>query len=93
MQNFDDIVFYVFYKVFISLLHLHAEIVNLSTKNDALYSQITGNIKYFPYFQNCLGTLDGIYILAYVSAAKSAIYWNWKRILLQNVLKVYIIDI
>lgn len=73
-QHSDNTVFYMFYEVFILLLHFHLQIVNLPTKDNALYPQITDNIKDFPYFQDCLGALNGIHISAHISAIDSVAY-------------------
>lgn len=49
-QYFGNTIFYIFHKVFSSLLYLYAETVNLLIKDDVLYPQIANNIKYFSYF-------------------------------------------
>lgn len=74
------------------MLHLHAEIVNLPTKDDALHPRIADDTKYFPYFQHCLGALDGTHIPAHVPAAEGAAYRNRKGVLSQNVLGVCTMD-
>lgn len=75
-QHFGDTISHMFHEVCTLLLHLHVETVNLSTKDDVLYPQIVDNTKYFPYFQNCLSLLDGIYIAAYILAINGAAYQN-----------------
>lgn len=75
----------MFHEVFILLLHLHLQTVNLSTKDDVLHPRIANNTKYFPYFQDCLGALDNTYIPAHVPVVNSAAYQNWKRTLSQTV--------
>lgn len=42
-QHSDNTVSHIFHKVLGSLLHLHAETVNLPTKDDALYPRIAEN--------------------------------------------------
>lgn len=56
-QHSSDTISRVFYKIFISLLYLYTEIVNPPIKDDALYAQITDNIKYISYFQHYLDVL------------------------------------
>ena len=73
-QHFGDTVSHVFYEVFISLLYLHTETVNLPTKDNALYPQIADNTKYFLYFQDCLGALDGTHIPAHIPAVDGVVY-------------------
>ena len=51
-------------------------------------SQIVNNPKYFPYFKDCLGALDGTHIHATVPAAEQAPFRNRKGNLSQNVLAV-----
>lgn len=58
-QHSSYTVSHVFHEVLSSLLHLHAETINPPTKDDALHPRIANDTKYFPYFQNCLGALDG----------------------------------
>ena len=73
-QYSSAIISQVFHKISTSLLYLHAETVNLFTKDDALHLQIIDNIKYFSYFQNCLSILDSTYILAHIPAINSIAY-------------------
>ena len=51
-------------------------------------SRITDNSKYTPYFDNCLGALDRIYIAVYIPISQQARYRNRKGALSQNVLAV-----
>lgn len=73
-QYFSNIVSYIFYQILILLLYLYAKIVNLPTKDNVLHPQIIDNIKYFPYFLDCLSVLDSTYIPAHVLAINSAAY-------------------
>lgn len=74
-------------------MHLHAKIVNLPTKNHALYQRIAEDKKYFPYFQDCLGVLDDTHIPTHILSINGAAYQNRKDILLQNVLRVCTMDL
>ncbi len=84
---------HVFHEVLSFLLHLHVEIVNLPTKNDAIHPRIAEDSKYFPYFQDCLGELDGTNIPAHVPSINGAAYRNRKGVLSQNVLGVCTMDL
>lgn len=74
-------------------MHLHAEIVNLPTKDHALHQRIAEDKKYFPYFQDCLGVLDGTHIPAHIPSINGAAYRNRKGVLSQNVLRVCTMDL
>lgn len=74
-------------------MHLHAEIVNLPTKDHALHQRIAEDKKYFPYFQGCLGVLDGTHIPAHIPSINGAAYRNRKVVLSQNVLRVCTMDL
>lgn len=56
------------------LIYLHAEIINFPNKNNTLHLCIAENNKYFPYFQDCLGALDDIYISAHIPSINGAAY-------------------
>lgn len=73
---------YVFHKVLNFLINSHIKIVNLSTKDDALYLCIVENDKYFFYFQDYLGILNDIYIPVYISFINRVAYQNRKSMLL-----------
>ena len=92
-QHSGDTVSHVFHEVLSSLLYLHAETVNLPTKDDVLHPRIADDTKYFPYFQDCLSALDGTHISAHVLAADGAAYRNRKGVLSQNALGVCTMDI
>lgn len=49
--------------------------------------------KYFPFFQDCLGALDGTNIPAHVPFINGATYQNRKGVLSQNVLEVCKMDL
>ena len=87
-QYSGDTVSHIFHEVLNSLIPLHAEIVNLPTKDDVLHPRIGEDTKYFPYFRNCLGALDGTHIPTHVPSLMGAAYRNHKGILSQNVLGV-----
>jgi DDE superfamily endonuclease len=53
-----------------------------------LAARIADSPKYTPYFDDCLGALDGTHIAAYVPTSQQARYRNRKGTLSQNVLAV-----
>lgn len=53
-QHSGNTVSHIFHEVLNSLMHLHAKIVNLPTKDDVLHPRIAEDNKYFLYFQDCL---------------------------------------
>lgn len=92
-QYSEGTVSHIFHEVLSFLLHLHTEIINLPTKDDAIHPRIAEDSKYFPYFQDCLGELDGTHIPTHVSSINGAAYRNRKDVLSQNVLGVCTMDL
>jgi hypothetical protein len=76
-----------------ALLILYSRVVHLPTSTTPPSSRITDNPKYTPYFDDCLGALDGTHILAHVPAIEQARYRNRKGTLSQNVLAVCNFDL
>lgn len=77
-QHSGDTVSHVFHEVLEVLMILHQKIVLLPNSDTPLADRIAKNSKYFPYSENCIGALDGIYIPAHVPAAEAAPYRNRK---------------
>jgi hypothetical protein len=69
-------------------LRLYPHVVSLPTIDTPSPSRITDNPKYTPYFDDCIGALDGTHIAVYVSTTEQARYRNRKGTLSQNVLAV-----
>ena len=69
-------------------MRLYLHIVSLLTINTPSPSRITDNPKYTPYFDDCIGALDGTHIAVYVLTTEQARYRNRKGTLSQNVLAV-----
>lgn len=53
-----------------------------------MLKEILKSTKRWPYFANCIGALDGLYVFAYVPADKQIPYRNWYGDITQNVLVV-----
>jgi hypothetical protein len=77
-----------FHEVIDALLVLYKSNVMLPTPDKPTSTRITENYKYVPYFKDCLGVLDGIYIEMQVPIDLQPRYRNRKGILLQNILAV-----
>lgn len=58
------------------------------TMDTPLHTRIADNLKYFPFFEDCLGALDGTHIHAIVGAELQGPFRNRKKTITQNVLGV-----
>lgn len=87
-QHSGDTVSRCFQQVLRASLSLHAEWVKLPVMPHILSDYITLNPKFKPYFNDCLGALDGIYVPAHISSEDCRPYRNRNRCLSQNVLAV-----
>ena len=65
-------------------LHLYREFVCQPASVTPLY--ILGNPKFYPYFENCIGAIDGSHIDAFVKEEEAFRFRNRKGTLTQNVL-------
>ena len=54
--------------------------------------RISSSNSFSPYFDGCIGALDGTHIPVHVSEARHAVFWNWKGEISQNVLAVCTMD-
>jgi hypothetical protein len=75
------------------MLILYPAFVNLPNINTPLASRIADNSKFFPYFKDCLGALDGTHIAVHIPLQDHARYRNRKGFLSQNVLAVCDFDL
>ena len=75
-QYFGDIVLRVFHEVLVTLMIFHQKIVLLPLADTPLADQIAKDSKYFLYFENCIGVLDGIHIPVYVPTTQTTPYHN-----------------
>ena len=65
---------------------IYGAYVKLPTQNTRLHESILHNERYFPYFQDCIGAIDGTHIPAFVPEDRRAPFHNRKGQLSQNVL-------
>jgi DDE superfamily endonuclease len=75
------------------MLKLHIDQVKLPTKDRPLDTRIAGDDKYFPFFRDCIGAIDGTHIEVYVDTAQVPAFRNRKGTLSQNVLGVCTFDL
>ncbi|POW18077.1 hypothetical protein PSHT_06162 [Puccinia striiformis] len=78
-------------KVFRHVLELLVQLAPkffIQPSHETIPHQIQSNPKFSPFFDKCLGALDGVHIPASVPAHKTAPYRNRKGFLSQNVLGV-----
>jgi hypothetical protein len=73
------------------MLKLHVEFVRLPVVR--IPEKIRRNPKFFPYFKNCVGALDGSHIPAHVREAAAAPFRNQKGAISQNVLGACTFDL
>ena len=59
-----------------------------ATADDPTPDQILSSYKYMPYFNDCIGALDGTHIPAFIPVADQKPFRNRKKVLTQNVLAV-----
>jgi hypothetical protein len=64
-----------FRRVLFSILKLYQKAIQLPNPRQ-VSPVINGNPKYFPYFQDCLGALDGCHIAALIASEKHETYRN-----------------
>ncbi|KAF3793531.1 hypothetical protein EJ110_NYTH09430 [Nymphaea thermarum] len=60
--------------------------------NDEMPAHIPHSKRFFPYFENCLGAIDGTHIPAWVPASDQARFRNRKGFVSQNVMAVVGLD-
>jgi hypothetical protein len=78
----------VLHDVASSLLHCREGMFPKPTAGDALSARIANDSKYFPFFEHCIGALDGTHISAVVSPDMHGVFRNRKQVISQNVLGV-----
>jgi hypothetical protein len=64
----------VFHQVLRALLKLHIDQVKLPADDRPLDERIAGDDKYYPFFQDCIGAIDGTHIKVFVEAKHAAAF-------------------
>jgi hypothetical protein len=74
----------VFHEVLDSVLQLYPDLVKLASNeiSDTIY----GNDYRWPFFQDCIGALDGSHFLLHVPSSERTRFRNWHADISQNVL-------
>lgn len=86
-QHSGDTISKIMHQVANQMLILQQEYVVMN-EEPSIPSKIINSPKYYPYFQDCIGALDGTHIPAVVPKSRVAPYRNRKGFLSQNVLAV-----
>jgi DDE superfamily endonuclease len=84
-QHSGETVYRHFHSVLDALTALVPQYIQ-SPPNDEIPEKITSDPKFYPYFENCLGAVDGTHIAVKVLAEEAAAYRNRKGFLSQNVM-------
>ena len=84
-QHSGETVSRYFHAVLQALNELVPDYIKLPDENQ-LPTAIASNSKFYPFFKNCIGALDGTHIAAKVPADQAAAFRNRKGFLSQNVL-------
>ena len=92
-QHSGSTVSHCFQKVLKACLYLHIKYVKLPSLPHRLATRISEDRKYTPYFDDCLGALDGTHIPMHILEHECRPYRNRKGWLLQNVLAACDFDI
>jgi hypothetical protein len=74
------------------MLHLHRAYVRLPSSSTPISLRISESSKYTPFFDDCIGALDGTHHTMYVPEAEHSTYRNRKGTLSQNVLAACSLD-
>ena len=77
-----------FHEVVNALLVLYKSNCKLPLENTPISTRISDNFKYTPYFDDCLGALDGTHIEMHIPIELQPWYRNRKGTLSQNVLAI-----
>jgi hypothetical protein len=68
-----------------ALVILHFQTIRQPASTDPVPDEIQQNTKFWPYFKDCIGAIDGTHIHAYIPTAEQATWRNRKGFISQNV--------
>jgi DDE superfamily endonuclease len=68
-----------------ALVLLYFQTVRQPTSTDPIPDEIQQNTKFWPYFKDCIGAIDGTHIYIYIPTAEQAAWRNRKGFISQNV--------
>jgi hypothetical protein len=86
-QHSGETVSRIIHEVSESILFIQADYINLAP-NPTVSASIQNNRKFYPYFRDCIGALDGTHIPAIVAIDIDKPFRNRKGFISQNVLAV-----
>jgi hypothetical protein len=75
-----------FHEVLDALLIMYPSFVHLPDLTTPLAGRISDDRRFFPFFKDCIGAIDGTHITASVPTEEHSRYRNRKGFLSQNVL-------
>jgi hypothetical protein len=87
-QDSDSTVSIIIHQVSRSILTCRSLIFQPVQANSPIPVQISQNPKFFPFFKDCVGALDGSHIPAVVPLEEQGVFRNWKKFIRQNLLAV-----
>ncbi|KAI9911524.1 hypothetical protein PsorP6_009896 [Peronosclerospora sorghi] len=92
-QHSGDTTHWHFNRVLQALVELHTAVVTMPTAYDPVSADIARSRKFFPYFRDCVGALDGTHIPIHVPTHRQAAFRNRKSFLSQNVIAACLFDL
>ncbi|CAL2257735.1 unnamed protein product [Prunus armeniaca] len=84
-QRSKDTIHRQFKRVLGALCALAPRIIRPQSRGETP-SQILNNPKYYPYFEKCIGAIDGTHVVAWAPAQKQTSYRGRKILITQNVM-------
>jgi hypothetical protein len=87
-QHSGSTVSIIIHQVANSILKCRSLIFQPAQANSPIPVQISQNPKFFPFFKDCVGALDGSHIPAFVLLEEQGVFRNRKKFISQNLLAV-----
>jgi hypothetical protein len=91
-QHSTSTISIVIQEVIGSILMCRKILIKGKKEGDLISGHILNNPKFFPYFEHCIGALDGTHIMAIVSPDLTTVFRSRKGQITQNVLGVVDFD-
>ena len=92
-QHSSSTISYIVHDVSNSFMRCESQLFPRLTVNTLLSDKIALNPKFFPFFDNCDGALDGTHIPAVIKSEFQGVFRNRKKFISQNVLGVSNFDL
>lgn len=87
-QYSSDTISHCFHEVLTALIHLGQHYISVPQAPFMVHPKISSSRKFSPYFNDCIGALDGTHVQCHMPVGDTAPYRNRKDYLSQNVLAV-----